>query len=56
MPVVGFDDDVHFRARAEEVEKAEAIIAENPGLYKDLSHFARSWFIRGLRHYKEGGL
>lgn len=53
MVVVGFDDRVEFRIREEEKLKALSLIRENPDLYDDISHFARSWFIRGLREYKE---
>lgn len=51
--VVGFDDTIIFRVRSEEKDRAEKIIAQHTDIYDDLSHFARSWFIRGLRNYNE---
>ena len=51
MSVIGFDERVEFRIREEEKAKALKIIANNPDIYDDLSHFARACFIRGLRIY-----
>lgn len=51
MPTVGFDNRLEFRIRDDEKEKAKEIVKNNPELYANVSHFARAWFIRGLRQY-----